>query len=524
MASTKRARRGIAPPAPATPESAPIAPPGGGRFAPALSLGGTAIAVFAWLATLRLGAPQPWSYDEYYHLVLARSFPLHRFPWTPFSIFADAFADKEPLFHLLLAPFASWPLTRAAAAGVLLGQAALVAAMAFALVRLAAPRAWLWLAALPGLGTQLLGRSEMLRPHIWLIAFTVVTLAALATATPWWALAVLAALFGLVHTGGWIAVPLALVACLLAWRDGAPPRRLATWRPWLATTAGWLAGQLLHPNFPANFRLAWIQNVVVVFQSAGGDEALRSQLGAELLPPSAALLRNQWPVFLLTAALVAALLVEPAARRSRAVLLFAAPGLAALLAGTLVMQRFFELGGPLLLLALAAVAAQSERSPRPLARRFAVLLGAAVFVLVTALAMRSIAADTTAGKISPPDGMARFLGQTGKEKERVFTAQWADSAPLLYHAPQLESLVALDPTFFFVKDPVRFRDYVRIVQGTHENPATAIREEFGARWVSVWKAPVYERLARQLVAVPGATIAFSDRDYLVFDLAGVAKP
>src|SRR5688572_27780922 len=48
------------------------------------------VAVVAFYLSLRIVAPQPWSYDEYYHLGLAREmrsdFRIESFRWTPFSI------------------------------------------------------------------------------------------------------------------------------------------------------------------------------------------------------------------------------------------------------------------------------------------------------------------------------------------------------------------------------------------------------------------------------------------------------
>ncbi len=122
------------------------------------------------------------------------------------------------------------------------------------------------------------------------------------------------------------------------------------------------------------------------------------------------------------------------------------------------------------------------------------------------------------GRVSPPLAMARFLAASGRAGERVFTAQWADSAPLLYFAPQLQSLVALDPTFFFLHDAGRFTEFVDIVDGRASDPARAIRQRFGARWVTIWRMPVYQRLAIQLRDSPGVRIVFNDRDYVVMDL------
>src|SRR6185295_9256713 len=146
--------------------------------------------------------------------------------------------------------------------------------------------------------------------------------------------------------------------------------------------------------------------------------------------------------------------------------------------------------------------------------RLAAAGGIVLAALWTVAALRSYGY----GHVSAPREMARWLGEHGAAGERVFTAQWADSEPLLYSAPQLQSLVALDPTFFYAKDPALFQTYVTIVEGRHPDPARAIRERFAARWVTLWKMPVFQRLAIQLYNAPGTRIAFSDQDYLVMDL------
>jgi len=114
--------------------------------------------------------------------------------------------------------------------------------------------------------------------------------------------------------------------------------------------------------------------------------------------------------------------------------------------------------------------------------------------------------------------MARWLGAHAAPGERVFTAQWADSSPLFYAAPQLQSLVALDPTLFHAKDPRRFERYVTVVQGRAGDPAGVIRETFGCRWVTLWRMPSYKAVALQLLRSPGVTVAYDDPDYTVLDL------
>src|SRR5260370_42169876 len=98
-------------------------------------------------------------------------------------------------------------------------------------------------------------RVDMCRPHLLLLAFSVLVVglliswpeepprrAALAT------LAAVSALFSLAHSGAWIALFYAAIWALAGWHSAkgahaSPPRRL--WLPLAATAAGWLLGQLV---------------------------------------------------------------------------------------------------------------------------------------------------------------------------------------------------------------------------------------------------------------------------------------
>ena len=492
------------------------------RLPPAARLALVAGLVVLFLFWLRWRAPAPRDYDEYYHLALAREMwsglRIPSFWWTPFSTMYDQFVDGAPLFHILLMPFARLPLERAGLFGALLGQLFAVGSFAWVLHTMRVPRPWWFVLAFPAVGTVLLQRLEMCRPHVWLIGFSLL-LFPLLEGRRWKTLAVVSALFGLTHTGGWIAIAIAaawtiLGAVLPDERREGEPRFL--WQPLAATAGGWLLGQLVHPDVPANFRLFFVSNFVIPFQAtSAANAALRRELGNELTPPTAQVLFEQWPAFVAAGLVIAALALQPRMRR-RTTLTVALFALGFLLVGALLMQRFLELGTPLALLALALAARdwRDEDLPRPLPGWGGTL--AAVGLL--AATFSSVASNTRydVGKWSPPRKMAVWLGTQGTRGERVFTAQWADSGPLFYSAPQLQSLVALDPTAFAEKDPELFAMYSNIVRTRSADPVRLIRERFSARWVTVWKA--YPRFGMQLQRrrVP---IAYSDEDYVIFDLA-----
>ena len=165
MARAKKLRRAQRAAPMATPASQ-AAPAGlaalAARLSPPVRLAIAAGAVLLLLVWLRWSAPAPRSYDEYFHLGLAREMwsglRIESFPWTPFSTAYDRFVDKEPLFHLALMPFAGLPLETATLLGTLLGQLFVVGAFAWAFWTLRVPHGWWLLLALPALGSLFLSR------------------------------------------------------------------------------------------------------------------------------------------------------------------------------------------------------------------------------------------------------------------------------------------------------------------------------------------------------------------------------
>lgn len=498
--------------------------------------------VLAFYGGLRIGVGEPWGYDDYYHLGVTRElghqFPLRTFPWTPFSVLAERFVDKEPLFHVLLMPFAGLPVETAALAGALLGQAFLIGCMAWFLWSQRVPGAAGWLLGLAALGPFFALRIEQLRPHVWMLGGCVLVLGLLLRGVRPWILALVCALFGLVHTGGWVAIPFAIVWSL-ARRfapadspegnrpEGNREARRFQFMPVLAAAGGWLLGQLVHPNLPHNFWLVWMVNAMVPLASAGGaGRSLHEAVGVELQRPSVLFLLEQWSLFVAPVLALARLVRRPESR-TPAALTSVSLTVAFLLAGIFLLRRMVEVGAVLGIAALAVVYAESwrleagRRGKPPGGRRVLAALGLVLAAGWTVVQVR----DLGRGDLRPlgagrPLAMARFLGEHGQKGALVFTAQWADSAPLFYAAPQLKSLVVLDPTFFYAKDPQLFERYWAIAHGRSGDPVGEIGRRFGARYITIWKAPGFKPLALQLRRDSRAGIVYEDPFYEVWEIAG----
>ena len=489
----------------------------------ALQLSLASVVTLGFLSRFQFGLEVVRGADVYYHLAVARemlvSGPLERFPWTPYSLFAERFADKEFLFHVLLIPLSGLDIVSAGQLGALLGQVAVVAVFALILWQWRTPLAPGILLGLCAIGPPLAVRLSMCRPHTWTLAFSLLVLALLtARRRHLGALFLCAALHGLFHSGGWLSVGFAGVFAGTALLGLQGQTRRLDWQPLAATATGWGLGQLLHPNFPANLEVLWLQNVIVPLSASGaGSSALSAALGGELMPSSASIVLTNLPALALLGVLGAALSLRPALRDRRTITI----GIAALiftLLAVFVMRRMWELAGPLSLLWAAAVmgrAVETDLFEWASKRRLHAALGVAI-LLGTLNTQHH--ANLWITDLQPPVAMSKWLNLHAEEGDLVYTAQWGDSAPLLWFAPKLRSLVALDPTFLYAHDPERFLAYAATITGEDPDPVGTILTRFQARYVTIWRVPVFDSLSTAAASDPRSTLVFEDPDYLVFEL------
>lgn len=447
---------------------------------------GAGLADLAWLLvfagiTTALQAVQrvPFDMDSAFHVAVAglirRHGILHDFPWTAFSYLADHYADKELLFHLVLAPFVGLgPWAACRIVGAVLG--ALVLFVVYRILRAGrVPLAGVWaLAALGSSGSFVL-RLAMVRPHLLSIALgLVITFAAARRRVL--PLAIACFLYPLSYIAWHTALALVVVvsaAELLAGRRPSP-------RVFAAAAGGLLAGVLVHPNFPENLRLFWVQNVEILVGKAWGGAA-GFDLGPEFQPFSPAGVLRQMTFPLLLGA-VATARSWRARRDDPLPLAFSLVALA-FLAATLRTQRFIEYAAPF----SAAAAALALRTSWPRVTAPAIAVAAALWTGL--YAGRASFFRLGAGYELYPPEVARRLQRIIPPGEQVFTCDWASTGLAMLALPERRLLVALDPVFFFRKDPALYRTWYELVHAPPERPGPVIARRFGARFVLCEKRP-----------------------------------
>jgi hypothetical protein len=476
----------------------------------------SAIGLFFWVQAAGK-FPDP---DSFYHaritaLMLERG-PVHHFPWLAKTVFADSYVDHHFFYHVLLIPFVAFLPTLADAmriSSIFFGVVA-VLATAFVLRGLGVGRVAFLAPVFLLISNPLLFRLNLAKaPAVSLITLFVAFFAA-ARQKP--LLLGFTAFFYVWLYDGWILLPVLVTFVVLA--DALVPAEGRHWRERLfgkehillfgSTAAGIILGHIINPYFPENIRFEWLH--IVRIGMIGFKEQIG--VGAEWYPfkffDLLAATAITFHVFVLGA--VAWFVAEMRARETgellprRRVVETAALYFFALLAllFTVRSRRNVEYFVPFAVLAAVSAfdlfrksAAWSflGRLVQPLKGKMAV--GIAVLLLYfSVLSGLLIARDwqgvrrdfDTAIPSTKYANLAKWLEANTPEGSLVFHNDWDDFPYFFLHSTHNTWMVGLDPSFWYVKDPLRFQEWVDITQNRiTDRLAERIRKDFGARYAFV---------------------------------------
>ncbi len=445
--------------------------------------------------------------DTDFHVAVGRLIAEHgilrSFPWTPFSLLAEHYADKELLFHLLFAPLARLdPGTAANVVGTLAGGLVLAAA-AFVLRREHVPYALAW-ALVPLLASSVfVYRFALVRPHLLSIALALVV----AWAASRERLLPLAAASAL-YPWAYVAWQLPLVLAAAAETARALAGKRPGWRTLAVAAAGIAAGIALHPNARNLVRFSWTVIADVLLRNAWGGRA-----GVELGDEFRAFSPREWVTLLAVPAAMAVSALVLAWRTRRVTAVPLAFALLALGFGLLTARtaRFAEYFVPFSVVAFALGATLT----RP---RLVLVATLACCAAITSRESRDLLRGMAASPPRLTAEEARVLASRIPRGAQVFTCDWELTGTLMLALPDRKLMVALDPTLFEVHDPRRYALWYRLPREAPPGLATTIREEFGAEFVACSWDERFRRFFDRLVFEPGVnTVLLSDL-WNVYDL------
>ncbi|HEY8515738.1 MAG TPA: hypothetical protein VIS07_09525 [Candidatus Binatia bacterium] len=486
----------------------------------------------AWLAWVQFSFTGLYDLDSYFHVRAAEQLATHgvqkTFPQAVHSTWADAYSDKDFLFHVLLRPFIAGGDFRLGGKWYVVFLDFLVlAAFACALRALGVRFGALWVLLLIAASPYYVTRLSSVRPHILGLAFVTLEVALLAK-DRWKTLFVVSALHVLAHSS-FLLLPALLAARIvvaLVHREGFPLRTT------LGVLAGIVVASLAHPYFPNNLTVA--EQIVDIVRTVGGSGAAipPEAFGSELRPASWQSLLAQFPGWApAIVGLVALFAVRGRAAWDRTLTYLALLGVGALVLA-LRSRRFVDVlvvAALLLAGALWTRVAGREPLPRLLRARPAVAwpltvlaCGFVAFSLLRVQEVRDNFARQAYGDVYAPAMAA--LTQLAAPDELVYHVSWMDFAVLYAFRPNGRYVSGLDPIFLYQKDPQLFAKNLALSRGRARDAARIIGEDFGGRWVFVTHQPRDAAFRQLLARSAGVRLLYDDGFAQIWQVGEQPRP
>lgn len=443
--------------------------------------------------------------DSFYHIkmsvLMQKNLIIQDFPWIQQADFTHNFTDHQFLYHLLLIPFTYFfpPLWGGKIATIIFATLAIIFFYCFLKK---------WHIKSPLFYTLILISSSPFLFRLNLAKTTALSLIVLLLAINflWQKKYLLLTLVSFLYVwlyGGW-SLLLILLFCHLV--SEIIINKKFDWKPLATIGSGLLLGLIINPFFPHNLQFYWQQMVqigLVNYQN-------QIQVGMEWYPYQPLdLLANNIFIFLL-AILTFAFLIFKIRNNHKVefkkgdeifIKIFTLNIFAVILCLlTLKSQRFVEYFVPLAILAATfllnpllpkdfsyfqeIIKTYKNKEKMNLALIFYLIITFMLFFVLNTLEINK--QMTRRYSWTYLQNTSEWLKQNTPPQTIIFHALWSDWPMLFYHNSQNYYLSGLDPTFFYLKNPQLYEEWVKIGRGQITDKLTEkIKNDFGATWILV---------------------------------------
>ncbi|MFH0763362.1 MAG: hypothetical protein V1925_05705 [Candidatus Omnitrophota bacterium] len=475
------------------------------------------------IVAAQFSIPTLFSADGYLHIRMAqflRDGGLHyNFHWARFSTFAHNFADKDFLYHVLLIPFTFLPdifwgaKLSAAIFAAILYLVFWQAVKRYCRVRLLAPVFLLAFFCSAAFLQAVCQPRNMILTVILIMFFVPALIRKRA-----WFLFIITALYTLSHVSG----PYLLLFALIGEGVRFANERVFSRRSLGAVALGLAAGLLLHPNFPNNLLVFYLNGILVpIFSLKWGLE-----LGAEFFPMSTREFVLLYPLILVAIFLFIAMSLS----RQRKITVSTQVWLSVsgfFLVFSFFSRRYFWYAYPLILVSLAGYISDwwdsGERlvflREHRLARFGAIGLAALLFGAILYSSHKDFQYYRSAefNYNRHYELVGEWMRQHLPPGELVFHSNWSDSQYFIGLNPKNDYFVTLDPIYMRYWNPKLYQIYRDISFGSTEDPYTLLKENFGVRYGYAGKA-YFSGLIKQIRSDARFEVLAEDSFGLIFRL------
>lgn len=489
---------------------------------------------FAWLYVLIFAACYFWltqfsspnlvDRDGHYHIKYAYLMRteglLLRERWLTFTILKGQLLDHHFLYHVLLIPFTFGDLRLGAKLAAFLFSTLVAMVFYVVLSKRGIPCKGFWILLLFSSSYPFLYRMSMTRVQAVSLIVLLLLFLMLVKERPAWVF-ILTALYVWLHLSASVfGVCLALLYVITTVIVGEKPAvKLLVF-----AFAGWVAGYLLNPSFPADVHFAWSS---MTHKLALNDSV---RVGNEWYGYDTSFLVHSSGLTFL-ALLFGIIMATVTERKVRTDTLFALLISSLFFAATMRSRRFVEYWPPFTLLfcALAtrdfiASAAGSAVTSR-LRRGRSVLVASLILGtgFCCARTFRELLEDIVnrSPRTERYGPGAHWLATHAREGETIFNTRWDDFPEFFFHNSHNAFIVGLDPGYMAMKNPKLYQLWRRVAAGNVLQPAKIVRSRFRCRFV--FTNNEQEDLIKKLSQEKGVRRVFHDGECSVFEISPASR-
>lgn len=442
----------------------------------------------ASISIVQFWTPTLFGADGYLHIRMAefiKDYGLkYDFHWARYSTFANNFADKDLLYHILLIPFVKFSgniFFGAKLSAIFFGSVFLI--IFFIILRRYSikPLIPLFLLALL-ISDRFFSLFCWPRQMILVIGLTILGIHFLIK-EKYWPVFIITVIYCLAHVSG----PYMFLYAVLTEFTRFLNSKKFNFKSVGVVSLAIVIAYLIHPNFPNNIMVFFLNSIMVpVYSVKWGLE-----LGAEFFPISTREYFLGYPFLVLSIILMLlmAVFLRPKATLRTQVFVFHS---VVFLVFSFLSQRYIAHGYPLILLSFASyIQDYSKESPgpeeiinlKPLFYPGLVFL-CALMVVCGISTYKGLRQTAMVNKYydSHFESVGEFFKQHVPKKELIFHANWSDSQYFIGIDPDNDYFVTFDPIYMFYYDRNLYSLYREVSFGNSKDPHDVLKNTFHASY------------------------------------------
>lgn len=457
--------------------------------------------------------PTLYGADGYLHIRMAEFLrdlgPRYDFHWARYSTFSTNFSDKDFLFHLILIPFTFFKdiFFGAKTAAALFASFLLLAY--YLLLKKYVHRALVpFFLAIFFLSDMFLETISRPRPISLVILATLVSIH-LMIRKRYCLLFLLAVLYSLGHVTSPLIILYAVIVEIVRYIE----KKEFYSKNIIAAFSGVLIGFLIHPDFPNNFMVFYLNSILVPLYTIKTGVL---ELGAEFFPLNTRQFLLGYPAVIagLILLIFVSLTKRPKPRFETNVFLTMS---AVFFVLSFICRRYLQHGYLIMLIALGSYFSDAMQN-KALTKKIIAL----AMITITVLGFNSYKAVRYNALVSRIlnthyEQFGNWMKDNIPRGELIFHANWSDSQYFIGINPDNDYFVTLDPVYMYYRDPELYSLYRNAAFGRLRDPYAALKDTFHVRYGYVSKN-YFSGLVNQIRLDRRFTILKEDNLGIIFKL------